>query len=237
MSLSTIHPTNKPTLHTCLVSNFIDKRSSLLSNLTDQQLQQTLNVDDGGHFKPDRCSAGQKVAILIPFRDREQHLNELVPYLHFFLTGQLVEYQIFVIEQNDRLPFNKGLLYNAAFLEVSRHFVDAKFNCFMFHDVDLLPENQFNFYGCTDIPRHLSVQVSSLRYVLPYRRLIGGVLAIQPDQYRLVNGFSNQMSGWGGEDDELFERLKSKGLPIMRCEQVGSYTMLPHRHSSPNEQR
>jgi hypothetical protein len=36
---------------------------------------------------------------------------------------------------------------------------------------------------------------------LPYRTIFGGVSALTIDQFKSVNGFSNQFFGWGGEDD------------------------------------
>jgi beta-1,4-galactosyltransferase 6 len=43
---------------------------------------------------------------------------------------------------------------NAAFKEALKH---THFDCFIFHDVDLIPENDRNFYGCPEQPRHMSV--------------------------------------------------------------------------------
>ena len=51
-------------------------------------------------------------------------------------------------------------------------------------------------------------------YRLPYDDIFGGVSAMTVDQFRQVNGFSNMFWGWGGEDDELYKRVKSKGLNI-----------------------
>ncbi len=36
---------------------------------------------------------------------------------------------------------------------------------------------------------------------LPYRTIFGGVSALTVDQFKSVNGYSNQFFGWGGEDD------------------------------------
>jgi len=47
-------------------------------------------------------------------------------------------------------------------------FVEAlklhSWDCFIFHDVDLLPENDRNLYTCPALPRHMSVAVDSMAY-------------------------------------------------------------------------
>lgn len=88
---------------------------------------------------------------------------------------------------------DSGLLYNAGFLEINK--LD-KFDCFIFSDVDLLPENQFNIYTCFELPRHLSANVNSLRYVLTYSSLFGGVFSLLTEDYKRINGFSNKYWGW-----------------------------------------
>lgn len=39
-----------------------------------------------------------------------------------------------------------------------------------------------------------------------YQYLVGGVLAFRPRHFRLVNGYSNEFWGWGGEDDDMAVR-------------------------------
>ena len=57
------------------------------------------DLDPGGHWKPTDCAPRRRIAILIPYRDREQHLMDFMIHTHPILQRQLVEYQIFLIEQ------------------------------------------------------------------------------------------------------------------------------------------
>ena len=59
------------------------------------------------------------------------------------------------------IPFNRALLLNVGVLE-SLEVYD--YQCFIFHDVDLLPENDNNMYSCPEHPRHMSVAVDRMGY-------------------------------------------------------------------------
>ena len=56
-------------------------------------------VLSGGRWVPRWCVPRQRVAIIVPFRDRESHLGVFLNVLHPFLQRQLVDYTIFVVEQ------------------------------------------------------------------------------------------------------------------------------------------
>ena len=66
-------------------------------------------------------------------------LRLLLHYLHPILRRQNLEYGIFVINQARYGHFSKGKLLNIGFKEVSK--LDHSYHCFVFHDVDVLPEN------------------------------------------------------------------------------------------------
>lgn len=42
------------------------------------------------------------------------------------------------------------------------------YDCFIFHDVDMIPENNKNLYLCDDHARHLSSAIDEMRYQWVY---------------------------------------------------------------------
>lgn len=52
-----------------------------------------------GRYRPEECKALQRVAILIPHRNREKHLMYLLEHLHPFLQRQQLDYGIYTIHQ------------------------------------------------------------------------------------------------------------------------------------------
>ena len=76
---------------------------------------------------------------------------------------------------------------DSAFLVASKRFPEI--DCFIFHDVDLLLEDDRNLYNCNRAsPKHLSEGVDKFEYRLPYSYLVGGVLAITKQQFISLNG-------------------------------------------------
>ncbi|KAG7218154.1 hypothetical protein INR49_009055 [Caranx melampygus] len=53
----------------------------------------------GGRSRPRDCEALQKVAVIIPFRKREEHLKYWLYYLHPILQRQQLDYGVYVINQ------------------------------------------------------------------------------------------------------------------------------------------
>ena len=78
--------------------------------------------------------------------------------------------------------FNRALLFNVGFVEALRD--NPHWECFIFHDVDLMPEDDRNLYTCpVSQPRHMSVAVDTMNYKLKYDSLFGGVSALSRDPY------------------------------------------------------
>ena len=53
----------------------------------------------GGVWWPPDCRPRHRVAIIVPFRDRETHLRIFLNQIHPMLQRQMLHYRIFVVEQ------------------------------------------------------------------------------------------------------------------------------------------
>ncbi|XP_064612904.1 beta-1,4-N-acetylgalactosaminyltransferase bre-4-like isoform X2 [Liolophura sinensis] len=189
----------------------------------------------GGRWKPKDCVSRHRVAIIIPYRDREAHLKVFLQHMHKFLQDQQLDYGIYVIELAMPTKFNRAMLMNIGFVEALKLY---DYQCFVFHDVDLIPEDERNIYSCPEQPRHMSAAVDTMGYRLPYEAIFGGVSALTKDQMKNVNGFSNKFFGWGGEDDDMHNRIVAKGYKIIRYPiKVARYKMLSHKKDKANPER
>ncbi|XP_021570078.1 beta-1,4-galactosyltransferase 5 [Carlito syrichta] len=182
----------------------------------------------GGHWKPSDCMPRWKVAILIPFRNRHEHLPVLLRHLIPMLQRQRLQFAFYVVEQVGTHPFNRAMLFNVGFQEAMK---DLDWDCLIFHDVDHIPESDRNYYGCGQMPRHFATKLDKYMYLLPYAEFFGGVSGLTVEQFRKINGFPNAFWGWGGEDDDLWNRVQNAGYSVSRPEgDTGKYKSIPHHH-------
>lgn len=192
------------------------------------------DVRTGGFFQPKECTSRHRVAILIPYRNRAEHLKVFIYNLHRVLARQQIDYGVFVIEQGDKLDFNRAKLLNVGFREST---MLHDYQCFVFHDIDLVPVDDRNVYTCPEHPRHMSVRIDE-RSGVPYGMMFGGVSAVNKEHMLRANGYSNRYWGWGGEDDDMSFRLKDLNLQIHRRPgDVARYASLSHVKATPSSQR
>ena len=172
-----------------------------------------------------------RVAVLVPYRNRPDHLPIFLKYIHPFLQRQYLDYGIYIVEQMDDLPFNRAELFNVGFLEAQR---DKEYSCYVFHDVDHVPSDDRNSYCCASEPRHLSTNVDRWDYKLLYDQFLGGVTQFGNSHVYAMNGMSNAYWGWGGEDDDILCRWRTIGLNFSRpANEFGRYrTIGSHGHHS-----
>ncbi|XP_039301116.1 beta-1,4-N-acetylgalactosaminyltransferase bre-4-like, partial [Nilaparvata lugens] len=122
----------------------------------------------GGQWQPATCRSRDRVALIIPYRDRAAHLRVFLKNMHPFLQRQQISYGIFIVEQAGDGPFNRAMLMNVGAVEAQAlgrgRGGGGGFDCYIFHDIDLLPEDDRNIYNCPDQPRHMSVAIDVLQY-------------------------------------------------------------------------
>ncbi|XP_039265411.2 beta-1,4-galactosyltransferase 2-like [Styela clava] len=191
-------------------------------------------------FEPAHCLPPHSVAFIIPFRYREIHLRLLLGHLIPILQRQFLRYSIFVINQSGNGTFNKGRLMNTGF-EIASMVgkVNGKpFDCFIFHDVDLLAEYDTLLYRCPggSAAIHMATTIDKFDYhPMCCGITVGGVLGMTEEQFRNVNGYSNEYWGWGGEDDDINGRIRNKKYWLSRPDAThGRYTMLAHEKDRGN---
>ena len=162
-------------------------------------------------FKSDKKA---KVAIIVPYRNqilerRKKQLKIFLKYMQEFLRPYK-DWKIFVIKQSfDNNKFNRGKLLNIGFKIAEKE----KFNTFILHDVDLLPESGLLPLYTTypEKPIHIG---SLWKDKYDYPNFVGGIISINKNDYKKINGFPNFFWGWGGEDDALSHRMKVNNLNI-----------------------
>lgn len=179
-------------------------------------IQSPLNNAPGGH----------KLAIIVPFRDRFDELMEFAPAMHTFLNEANVAHEIIVVNQVDSYRFNRAALINAGFV----HTLDTEIDYIVMHDVDLIPQtHQIKYEYPSDGPVHIASPELHPKY--HYANYVGGILMFSHNDFKKVNGMSNNFWGWGREDDELFLRIRDVGLELHRPKGVTTgYETFKHVH-------
>jgi hypothetical protein len=170
-----------------------------------------------------RARYDKRLAILVPYRDRAEHLARFLPHMaKYFAQDKLdsaIDYTIHIMEQAGNRPFNKARLMNAGFALVRDR---ADYICI--HDIDYLPI--WADYSYPDCPTR--IVWFGLTHPHDYLRLFGGAVLFPSAQFAAVNGFSNGYWGWGLQDQDLLDRCIVAGLPIGRRD--GTFGALHHSH-------
>jgi hypothetical protein len=153
-----------------------------------------------------------KLGICIPYRNRKEHLERLVPHLSKHLTERGIDHKFYVGHQVDDKLFNRGAMKNIA--------AEFAFNdgCdyIAWHDVDMLPHEDGDYSYPSDNPIHIATKLSKYNYGLGYDQYFGGVVLFTKEQAEKTNGYSNEYWDWGQEDDDLFWRCYFEGYTTGR---------------------
>lgn len=151
------------------------------------------------------------LAIITPYRNREEHLAQFIPHMNKFLPWA----KIVVIEQADEKPFNRGKLLNCAFLETN-------YSYYCFHDVDMLPQS-VDYSEKSGVHQLAFSSIQSKNY-------LGGATMVCREFFTLSQGYHNDYFH-RAEDNEYFFNLSLRGINVIN--RFGTFHQLPHPRTGP----
>jgi hypothetical protein len=156
--------------------------------------------------QPLSFSGDEWLSVVIPFRDRGEHLHQLLPRLTATLTEQRITHRVIVVEQEPGGLFNRGKLLN-----IGIHHAAAGTDYYCLHDVDAVPI--VANYRCPSQPLRLMNTVrGSNGDSQRTNHYFSGAISLRKEQVFAANGYSNEYWGWGKEDDDFFFRLLLAGF-------------------------
>ena len=122
-----------------------------------------------------------KLGVCVPYRNREEHMNQFVPHVSKFLEQRGIEHTIYLAHQCDDKLFNRGLMKNIA----AKHAFDDGCDYIVWHDIDMVPEDSSCDYSFPkDNPQHIAVRISQSDYQLKYEEYFGGAVLFTKEQER-----------------------------------------------------
>jgi len=115
-----------------------------------------------------------KLGVCVPYRNREEHMNQFVPHLSNFLDKKGIDHTIYIVHQRDEFLFNRGLMKNIG----AKQAFDDGCDYIVWHDIDMIPEDDTCDYSYPgETPKHIAVQISQSDYQLKYQEYFGGALS------------------------------------------------------------
>ena len=154
--------------------------------------------------------------IVIPFRNRDKHLEYFIKNTVPLLQEHLPNTKVIVVEQNEGKLFNRGALLNVAFKEYKN-----KTEFFFTHDVDMTPSLEIIKYVYT------KKDIEMFRVKKLHEQCLGGIIKVHHDIIFDINGFPNNIWGWGIEDRALYYRCCIKNINITNNINQ-SFKLMPH---------
>jgi hypothetical protein len=143
---------------------------------------------------------------------REQLAKSLQNFRQYFELNKM-DYKIVICEQNNHDKFNRGFLLNAAFIESERNFDFSKKYIHMNTD--------YNFNLSIALPQEfLDLKQGFIDLHRPPYPVLGAACVFDSDSYKTINGFPNDLDGWGGDDWAIYNRIVRNNVNLMTPENI-----------------
>ena len=97
-----------------------------------------------------------KLGICIPYRNRKEHVERLIPHLTQFLNERGINHSFYVGHQIDDNLFNRGAMKNVA----AKFALEDGCDYVAFHDVDMIPFEECDYSYPEIYPIHIATKLS-----------------------------------------------------------------------------
>lgn len=161
-----------------------------------------------------------KVTIVVPYRNRKQHMNQFIDMFRKRFSDIDSEFTLVFVEQCNEKPFNRGKLLNVGMKEFYN-----KTDYFINHDIDILPNMECikSIYDTHELDYDIT-RISS-----PHEDSCGRLIKFARNVLDTMNGYPNDIWGWGIEDRAFYFRCKYMNRKISsRMNNIFSFEFLNH---------
>jgi len=140
--------------------------------------------------------AYKDLLIVVPYRSREEHLKSFLQNTPDYFEKQGVSFDILIAELAQGGDWNAGICVNSLIEYIKTKEVNYKW--LYIHHVDISPiEGEWAF---PESEQEIYFNLGDY-----------GSCIMSLNTFLHAGGYSNSFWGWGGEDNELYEKLKQKG--------------------------
>jgi hypothetical protein len=131
----------------------------------------------------------KQILIVVPFRNREEHLKDFLNHTPKYFRNQNISFDVLITELDNIGDWNRGICCNS----LINFNIGEKYEYLYIHDVDIFP-----LKGEWIFPKENEVLYNLGDY---------GSCIMKYEYFFDVGGFSNNFWGWGYEDDCLYRRF------------------------------
>lgn len=148
----------------------------------------------------------KELLIVVPYRNRPEHLKDFLENTPKYFNNKNLIYDILICELDQQGDWNAGLCVNSLvkFIETNK----TKYRYLYIHHVDI-----WLISGDWIFPKDNEVYFNMGDY---------GSCLLTMDAFFNVEGYSNSFWGWGGEDNELYQKLREKKYKVNEISNISN---------------
>jgi hypothetical protein len=171
----------------------------------------------------------KKIAVIFPYREqvqqnRSQQLKDTLDY-YTKLNKPNIDY--YIIEQGNDKQFNRGVLINAGHDILKKSNIGYENE--VHHDIDVQADESLIKYFYSDNVVAASQSDNPINKPIYNKDFFGLIVILPVNIMDQINGYSNMFWGWGLEDVNIRNRIRSKNIPIYVANpNIINIKFLPH---------